>query len=46
MILLCFALIGYCFYSKYAEIKQIDSISKIDGITYEELNNLIDKIKR
>lgn len=38
-------LIGYAIFEKYMETRQIDSVSKIEGLTYEELKSLIKQIK-
>lgn len=45
ILILCLALVGYYIYKKYCETEQIKAVSKIDGITYEELSDLISKIK-
>jgi hypothetical protein len=44
-IIICSLLIGYCFYEKHCETKQIECISRIEGLTFEEIEKLIDKIK-
>lgn len=40
------ALISYGFYDKYSETKQIEAVSRIDNLSYKELSDLIDKIKK
>lgn len=39
-------LIGYGVFAKLMETRQIEAISNVDGITYKELQNLIEQIKR
>lgn len=35
----------YMAYDKHCETKQIESISKMDGLTYEQIDELVSKIK-
>jgi hypothetical protein len=35
----------YLAYEKHCETKQIESISEIEGLTFDQLNELINKIK-
>lgn len=39
-------LVIYGIFAKFMETRQIEAISKVDGITYKELQNLIEQIKR
>ena len=45
-VIIILALTSYAFYSKYAETKQIEAVSRIDNISYKEVSDLIDKIKK
>ncbi|MBU5331691.1 hypothetical protein KQI61_05735 [Anaerocolumna aminovalerica] len=38
-------LLLYCAYEKYCETKQVESISKMDWLSYKEVNELISKVK-
>lgn len=44
MTIICLLLIVYMFYIKHQETEQIKAVSKIDGLTYEQLINIILKL--
>jgi hypothetical protein len=43
--ILCLFLILYLVYEKHSETKQIEAISKMDWLTHEEAERLIEKVK-
>jgi hypothetical protein len=45
VLVFCIFLLGYCAYEKHCETKQIEAVSKMDWLTYEQVSELIDKIK-
>ena len=46
ILILAIFLILYGIYEKHCETKQIISISKVEGLTFQQLSDLIDKIKK
>lgn len=45
-VLIVLMLLAYMGFEKYMETKQIESISNIDGLTYEELQSVIKQIMK
>lgn len=43
--ILCVIMMGYMFYTKHSETKQIEAVGSMDWLTFEEIKELIIKVK-